>query len=181
MASVVLACETLKDEVNRAIEETGTKDTLRWVESGLHNYPDKLRARLQEELDSFDGVYDRVLMAFGFCGNSVHGLRTHNFEMILPKVDDCISLLIGSDKKRAEIGKNNGTYFFTNGWLRGERNIWTEHEYTVNKYGRDVAKMVMAGNLQLEKLISKRYPLSDFSEAVAYAKKAEGLKTVICF
>jgi L-iditol 2-dehydrogenase len=46
---------------------------------------------------------------------------------------------------------------------------------------RAVAKMAAAGTLNLSKLISKRYPLAEFSEAVAYAKKAEGLKTVIVF
>jgi len=46
---------------------------------------------------------------------------------------------------------------------------------------RAVAKMVMAGNLDLGKLVSKVYPLDQFSQAVEYAKKAEGLKTVITF
>jgi Zn-dependent alcohol dehydrogenase len=41
--------------------------------------------------------------------------------------------------------------------------------------------MVMAGNLDLGKLVSKRYPVTEFAEAVSYAKKAEGLKTVITF
>ena len=50
----------------------------------------------------------------------------------------------------------------------------------VSEY-RDVAKMVMAGNLDLGKLVSRRYPDTEFAEAVAYAKKAEGLKTVITF
>jgi L-iditol 2-dehydrogenase len=46
---------------------------------------------------------------------------------------------------------------------------------------RSVAKMVAAGTLDLTRLISKRYPVAEFPEAVAYAKKAEGLKTVITF
>ena len=50
----------------------------------------------------------------------------------------------------------------------------------VSQY-RAVAKMVMAGNLDLGKLVSKTYPIDQFSEAVEYAKKAEGLKTVITF
>jgi L-iditol 2-dehydrogenase len=49
------------------------------------------------------------------------------------------------------------------------------------RHYREVAKMVMAGNLDLGKLVSKTYPVSAFADAVAYAKKAEGLKTVITF
>jgi L-iditol 2-dehydrogenase len=48
----------------------------------------------------------------------------------------------------------------------------------VSQY-RAVAKMAAAGILDLSKLISRRYPVSEFAEAVAYARKAEGLKTVI--
>ena len=46
---------------------------------------------------------------------------------------------------------------------------------------RAVAKMVMAGNLDLGKLVTKVFPLDQFPQAVEYAKKAEGLKTVIKF
>ena len=46
---------------------------------------------------------------------------------------------------------------------------------------RAIAKMAAAGNFDLTKLISRRYPLEQFTEAVEYAKKAEGLKTVIVF
>jgi L-iditol 2-dehydrogenase len=44
---------------------------------------------------------------------------------------------------------------------------------------REVAKMVMAGHLDLGKLVSRKYPLKDFADAIAYTKKAEGLKTII--
>jgi len=50
----------------------------------------------------------------------------------------------------------------------------------VNQF-RTVAKMAAAGTLDLSKLISRRYPIDEFPDAVEYAKKAEGLKTVIVF
>jgi len=46
---------------------------------------------------------------------------------------------------------------------------------------RAVAKMAAAGTLNLEKLISRRYAITEFADAVTYAKKAEGLKTIITF
>ncbi|MDR0601439.1 MAG: alcohol dehydrogenase catalytic domain-containing protein [Treponema sp.] len=46
---------------------------------------------------------------------------------------------------------------------------------------REVAKMVMAGHLDLGKLVSRKYPLKDFASAVSCAKKAEVLKTLIGF
>ncbi len=50
----------------------------------------------------------------------------------------------------------------------------------VNQY-RAVAKMAAAGTLDLEKLISRRYQITEFPHALEYAKKAEGLKTIITF
>jgi L-iditol 2-dehydrogenase len=58
--------------------------------------------------------------------------------------------------------------------------IYGSTRSNVRQY-REVAKMVMAGTLDLGKLVSRKYPLSAFADAVAYAKKAEGLKTVISF
>ena len=46
---------------------------------------------------------------------------------------------------------------------------------------RAVAKMATAGTIDLSKLISRRYSIDKFSDAVEYAKKAEGMKTVITF
>lgn len=46
---------------------------------------------------------------------------------------------------------------------------------------RDVAKMVAAGKLDLTGIVSHRYALSQFMEAVEFAKSAQGLKTVIMF
>lgn len=50
----------------------------------------------------------------------------------------------------------------------------------VSQY-RAVAKMAAAGNLNLAKIISHRFALSDFQEAIALAGQAKGLKTVIVF
>lgn len=140
MKTVVLTCRTLEDEVNAALAKSGRDYEIVWLESGLHNVPKKLTKRIQEELDGIEA--DRVLLAMGFCGNAVAGIHG-NFEMILPRVDDCISLLIGSVEKRMEIGREFAAYFFTEGWMRGERNIIVEYEHTMEKYGPELTESIM--------------------------------------
>lgn len=142
MSTAILACETIRDEIERAFELTKVDFPITWIESGLHNYPDKLRAVLQENLDEFSGC-TRVLLAFGSCGNSVIGLTTGNYELIIPRVDDCISMMIGSVEKRVAASKGGGTYFLTPGWLRGERNLWAEYEYALEKYDEETARSIM--------------------------------------
>ena len=177
MNTVVLACETIRDELEFAVKLTGSDYEIIWVESGLHNNPDKLRTYIQSRLDSISDR-SRVLMAFGSCGNSVVGLKTGNFELIIPRVDDCISLLIGSVKTRMDIGNKGGTYFLTPGWLRGERNLWAEYCYAVEKYGERKADRIMKSMLEhysyLGLLDTKCYNIAEIMPEIE--KIAEKLK-----
>lgn len=140
MKTAIVACRTLEDELNFAINKTGTTYPVEWIESGLHNTPKKLKARLSELLYGMN--VERVLLVMGFCGNSIQGIKTGNFELIVPRVDDCISLLIGSLKERNDVSRKHAAYFLTDGWMRGERNIWVEYQYAVHKYGENEAKNI---------------------------------------
>lgn len=134
MDTVILACNTIKDEIELAAEKAQCRHPIIWIESGLHLVPDSLRRRMQEELDKIDGPRT-VILAFGFCGNSVVGVKTGNFEMVIPKVDDCITLLLGSKDQRARSGRNGGIYYLTRGWLEGEANIWKEYHAVLARFG----------------------------------------------
>ena len=136
MKTVIISCRTIEDEVNAAIRLTGVDYPVLWLESGLHNQPPILLARLQELLDGLD--CERVLLAMGFCGNAMAGVRSGSAELILPRVDDCISLLLGSVKRRLAVSGEYAAYFFTEGWLRGEQNIWVEHQHMLETYGEEL-------------------------------------------
>jgi len=137
METVLVACKTLEDELSAAKQATGTNYETVWIESGLHDVPNKLTARLIEVLGCISA--DRVLLAMGFCGNSVQGIRAGSYELIIPRVDDCISLLLGSIEARAKVSDEYAAYFLTEGWMRGERNLWVEYQYTFDKYGEEKA------------------------------------------
>lgn len=134
LKTVVLACNTIRDEIEKAAFETGCDHPFRWVESGLHLRPESLRHRLQEELDSISEA-DRVLLGFGYCGNAVTGLIGRNYELVMPRADDCISLLLGSQENRELCSKSGGIYFLTKGWLEGENNIWREYQAVLARFG----------------------------------------------
>ena len=138
MKTAVIACKTIEDELNYAMSRTGCSYPVVWLESGLHNVPQKLQTAVQEALDSLDA--HRVLLAMGFCGNAMAGVKSGRAELILPRVDDCISLLLGSVKRRLAITDEYAAYFFTEGWLRGERNIWVEHRHMLEKYGEEITE-----------------------------------------
>lgn len=140
--TIVFACKTMFDEVNLAMRKTGCTWPIYWLEDNLHNFPDKLRRGMQTGLDELDG-YKRVLMAFGLCGNAVIGLKTHSFSLVLPRVDDCISLMLGGMDRRVKEEAQKKRIYLTEGWLRSDANIWSEYQYTIKKYGKKTAKYVM--------------------------------------
>ena len=115
MKTEIIACKTIQQEVELAIQMTGVDYPVHWLEAGLHNVNKKLHDTLQAVLDSLH--CDRVLLALGVCGNAVSGLQVRDYELIMPRVDDCVSLLLGNDKRRA-IGAEKVTYFLTKGWLQ---------------------------------------------------------------
>ncbi|MEW6624846.1 MAG: DUF1638 domain-containing protein [Bacillota bacterium] len=141
MSSIIVACQTIEDEVTMALSETNVKYPVVWIESGLHNYPDTLRDKLQERINKISNV-ENIILAFGYCGNSLLGVKSETAKLIIPKVDDCISLLLGSCQARQDLNQGVGTYFLTRGWIEHENNIIKEYERCVDKYGEDKANRV---------------------------------------
>ncbi len=158
--SLIVACKTIADELNIAINETKCKHPILWIESGLHLQPDSLRKRLQDELNHLSNV-DQVLLAFGFCGNAILGLTAPDYRIIFPRADDCITLLLGSPERRKVISDEAGTYFLTKGWLDCEKNIWVEYQDAVVRYGNDRADEIF-------KIILQHYKRLGIIETGAY-------------
>ena len=138
MKTAVIACKTIEDELRFAMDKTCTTYPIVWLEQGLHNVPEMLKSALQTALDEVGA--ERVLLAMGFCGNAICGVSVPVKELIIPRVDDCISLLLGSVKRRLEVSREHAAYFFTEGWLRGERNIWVEHQHMLELYGEELTE-----------------------------------------
>ena len=157
MKTIIIACRTLEDEIELAKKNTGVTYPVTYIESGLHERPKKLAEAIREvfaEADAKQAAASkrgknakpqplRVLMALGQCGNSMTGLTAGNFELIMPKVDDCLSLLIGSNKEKAALNLRDKAFFLTMGWLRGESTIMSQYRQSVEKYGEDTALAIM--------------------------------------
>lgn len=144
MSTRIISCRTIEPELRAAMARTGCEYEVLWLESGLHDVPRKLNARLQELLEQCDGV-DTVLLAMSFCGNSVVGLRTGDFRFIMPRSDDCITLLMGSLQERM---KHKATFFLSEGWLKGERNLWREYEDCLRRYGEEQGTWIFSTMLE---------------------------------
>jgi hypothetical protein len=141
----MMACRTVEDELRMAMDQTGVDFPVLYQEAGLHLWPDKLRATIQRDLDRIENV-DTVLMGYGFCGKGLVGIKSSRFKIVVPRVHDCISLLLGSAAARQQYG--NDVFFVTNGWLGHELSIVLEYERSVARYGEQRALRVMKRAMQ---------------------------------
>jgi hypothetical protein len=179
MNTVIVACRTIAEELNAVVNEINCKYPILWIESSLHIEPESLKKRMQEELDHISNV-DQVLLAFGYCGNALLGLKASNYKMIFPRVDDCITLLLGSCGKRKEVSNEMGTYFLTKGWLDYEKNIWVEYQETVKRYGKvkadKIYKVILQHYERLGVIETNAFPMEDFLKRTQQIAKDLNLK-----
>jgi hypothetical protein len=147
MEILILACQMVADELNLAISRTGVKYPIIWIDSRLHEHPDKLQIRLQDEINRISNV-QHIALAFGYCGNAVLGLKAKNASLVIPRVDDCISLLLGSVSLHNRLSSEQDTYYLTKGWLEYEYGILNQLERSINRYGQERACQIHRDMLQ---------------------------------
>lgn len=140
MTPLIICCKTIEKELLAAMEQSGCDYPILWLDSGLHARPDKLRNRIQELLDNCHG-FDTVLLALSFCGNSVAGLRTHDFRLVIPRSDDCITLLLDSQKKRLSVP---AAFFLTEGWLTGDLSFRNQRRHFIEDYGDEFGEEIFS-------------------------------------
>jgi hypothetical protein len=173
---VILACEMIEDEVRLALEALPSEDrpALVWVESGLHDRPERLQAVLGNLIGLLDegartgsavsmpsvrpgrgpaaerrevvvvDPVDEVILALGFCGNALKGLSASCMTLIFPRVDDCISLLLNRGCLREEIPRNPRHYYLTRGWFNHESSLVQAFDDWTKRYGAERAAKLRA-------------------------------------
>ena len=136
--AVILACRTLEAELNRAISNTSCPYPVIWLEAGDHNVPHRRREAVLAALERCCG-YDTVLMAMAHCGGALEGIESKNITLVIPCCDDCLTILLGSHRKRKECA---GLYLLTKGWMDGRKSILTEYEHCLQVYGESRTRRI---------------------------------------
>ena len=138
----IISCEVLRNEIESVSGSLAPGAEIEFVDGALHDYPAKLRAALQERIDATPGERE-ILLCCGRCSNGTVGLEARSHRLILPAVDDCISLLLGSrERYLTEHGAQPGTYYYTRGWVDFIDDPYKEYLQIVPKYGEEKAARV---------------------------------------
>lgn len=91
--TVILACSSLTEYVEAAQKKTGTAMPVIYLNRIYHRNPAEMQEHIKLELDRMPAGIDTVLVCMGFCGGSWDAVRSR-YRLVLPRVDDCVSLLL---------------------------------------------------------------------------------------
>ena len=138
---LMLACPALRREITAVMEEEGLHYPVFYVPDELHLTPDRLKSFLCDFIPRLVNV-DYLLLPMGRCGNGTMGVPSGNATLVLPRCEDCISLLL-SGSCLSEVIRPKYSYFFTDSWLDFKGSIVNEYDFAVNKYGQKNADRIM--------------------------------------
>lgn len=137
----LIACEVFRDEFD-AIAPPDLART--YLPQGLHRSPGKMPAAIQEVLDGIGPEVEPVLLGYGLCSNGVVGVKSRTAALVMPRVHDCIALLLGSrERYEAEVAACPGTYYITPGWaLYGTTSLSSYKNEYLPRYGEEDARYI---------------------------------------
>jgi hypothetical protein len=162
----IIACETLRDEYTQVAADVEVE----FVKGLLHDYPEKLRAELNERIAATPGRRT-ILLGYGRCSNGTAGLRAGPHRLILPAVDDCIALLLGSRRRYLEEFRAfPGTYYYTRGWVDYIDDPYREYLKMIPRYGEEkaqrIARLILANYSRVALVDTGTYPLERYEPYV---------------
>jgi hypothetical protein len=167
MLKFFICCEVIRHEAEHVLAQLKSPIEVKYIGKGHHDTPSTLREEVQKAIDAAPPEAEIILLGYGLCGKGLEGVTARGIPLILPRMHDCISLLLGSAKAYAErFLADPGTYYYSPGWIefwqeeekgalsqQGYLGLGKTYEDYVEKYGEDNARYLM----ELEGEWAQRY------------------------
>lgn len=96
MNAVILTCSSLTPFVHAAQERENTTWRVVEVDRDLHSEPAMMKDKIARIIDTLPPENDTILVAMGFCGGAWDHV-TAKRRTVIPRFDDCVSLLLNTD------------------------------------------------------------------------------------
>jgi hypothetical protein len=156
---LVIACATVIEEILPFLPVDVPSETL---DFGLHLQPQDLKKSLQNKIDLASRDADVLLLGYGLCSMAVVGLHATTAHLVIPRVDDCIAIFLGSCRAYKEQSqKEPGTYYLTKGWMEVGDSPFEEYKRLVKKFGETRAE-------RMTRLMLKNYTRLGFINTGQY-------------
>ena len=114
MSRCIVSCTSLLEFVKAAQRSQGTDYPVFTADRSLHLEPERMGAAVSQIISSLPAEYDTVLVAMGFCGGVWYG-KSFDRTVVIPRVDDCISLLLHTgDDFHPNLKQDGHLYLYEN-------------------------------------------------------------------
>jgi len=138
---LLIACPAVLGELEEGAADQVDAQTL---DPQLHLSPERLKEGLRAAVAERDKPGATIVLGYGLCSNAVLGLKTEHATLVVPRVDDCIAMMLGSNEAfAAESAKARGSYYVAKAYLDECDTIMSEHEKLIEKRGPERAEKMM--------------------------------------
>ncbi len=166
----MIACATVIEDMLPILPSDVTHEVL---DFGLHLDPGSLKRVLQEKINEASVNVDVLLLGYGLCSMAVVGLTATTASIVIPRVDDCTAIFLGScHAYEREHKKEPGTYYLTKGWIEVGDTPFEEHKKIVERYGEAKAermtKLLLKNYTRLALINTGQYEIDKYRD---YSKK----------
>lgn len=154
-----IACEVLARPLYLAAATSRNVVDIQMLRRGLHNTPKNLLSSTQAQIDEAENQgYQALLLGYGLCGNGTAGLQACSIPLVIPRVHDCIGLLLGDPARyRQQYDQTPGTYWYTQDFMErtdgdskfsamgstSDDEMQKQYDSFVLKYGKENADYLM--------------------------------------
>ena len=109
-SAIILACSSLKDYVEEAQRKLNTEIPAVYLSRKYHRDPQEMKEHIIDALSEMPEEIGTVLVVMGYCGGSWEGVSCDK-RLVIPKVDDCVSLLLQLNDEPVSDLKKPGHFY----------------------------------------------------------------------
>ena len=161
----LLCCEVFRPELEWLAPAFPDAPVIRYHEQGLHDHPDELRRRLCAAIGELEEEgATRIILGYGLCGRGMTGVTARRATLVLPRVHDCIPVLLGCPQSElGHISRDGSTYWMSAGWLRYSqlefiRTRRERYDDYLQRFGSENAEFLMAQESDVRPLTPETLP-----------------------
>ncbi len=140
----LISCEVFKHELLHCINKSNNNIDTEFIAKGIHDLNSKgMQNRIVKSIQKADQKrFDAILLGYGLCNTWIYGLVAYKTPLIVPRIHDCIGVLLGSKQKYLDYYfETPGTYYQSVGWMENTENKPTIKKRSLQRlYGMDMSQ-----------------------------------------
>jgi hypothetical protein len=137
----LIACAGVSEEMLPLLPPRMSYEVL---DFGLHTNPKSLKGAIQNAINASAPDIKTILLGYGLCSQAVVGLRSGSRTLVIPRVDDCIAIFLGSAAEyQKQYSSVPGTYYLSKGWIEFGDTPFSEYDILVKQYGEQMAQRLI--------------------------------------